>query len=188
MTFETDSKTFRERLIPVSYSTSRGVWVGPDHRHNTNCGDISDILYLNNEFEDGGFSVTSKWGSYFNIGINPGALTQFKGFAHVEQLDAKHTGLKHSNNDQPKSEPSKPIRIIRDPLRLEGDFGVNRRFFGIDARSFGFFLFLFIGIGLSFWSGNYFCNKRYLFGSAFLGLGLLFGIGGWGILFLGWLL
>ena len=107
---------------------------------------------------------------------------------HKNQLEAEQNGLQTGHNNDTQREPRKPLRIVGDPLRLEGDLGINRRFFGVDARPLCFFLFFFIGLGLCFWSGGYFYNKRYLFGAALSGIGLLFAVVGWGILFLGWLL
>jgi hypothetical protein len=94
---------------------------------------------------------------------------------HVAELPDEQSGLQDSYAEQRNGEGGEPIRIIRDPLRLESEFLVNYRF--IPAL-----VVLLVGLFFGVLSGQYFYRERYLVGAALVGCGwlcALLGLGGW---------
>ena len=65
------------------------------------------------------------------------------------------------------SEPGKPRRIVSDPLRFEGEFSINLRFFCV---------LMLVPLSLFFcvWGGQYLYRQRRLIGAALIGCGGLY--------------
>lgn len=68
-----------------------------------------------------------------------------------------------NKNYQQESETRKTIRIVSDPLRLEGQLPIKDQFF--------FFVLFIFGLLFGGLSGEYFYRERYFIGAALLGFG-----------------
>src|SRR5262245_5955312 len=90
------------------------------------------LMKVGNEFGDGGYigSVVGEHRQFGNIGAisrgeGPyhcrfsGSLRVLHTAAHVAQLNPEQRNLTNRTAEQQQSEPSKPNRIVRDPLRFE---------------------------------------------------------------------
>jgi hypothetical protein len=110
-----------------------------------------------------------------SVGRDKASSCPLRVIPHQSQLPEEQSSLKNGDAKQQASEPRKPIRIIRDPLRFERQFFVDYRFFF--ALTLGF-----VGLLFGVWGGEYFYRERGLVGAALVGCGWLCGWIAWGLI------